>query len=226
MTTTDVRLVWRPIERWPREQTIERESSPFRTQDTRREIGWTSTRLLLERELRLIDVREAVVQLALRERDIRVDGELRADAKPSHPGVVVTFTHARQGALTFACDRWRTWQANIRGVAKALEALRLVDRYGITSTGEQYVGWKELGSGTPMAERSEEAMTPLDAARIVVGSFSGTHDLDTNAREALEDADYRRWAHRQSVKALHPDKGGTHDAFLRLERAMKLLEET
>lgn len=228
MSASDVRLVWRPLDRWPRDQTSNRERSPFRTKGenwSRPEIGWTDTQHDLERELRQIGVREAVVQLAIIEADIRIDGQVRANARLSHPGVVLTFTHPRQGPLTFACDKWTTWQANIRGIAKALEALRLVDRYGITSTGEQYVGWKELPSGVPMAERAEEHLSPHDAARIIVGAISGAHDLEQNAREALDDEDYRRWAYRQALKKVHPDHGGTQEAFLRLERAKTVLDE-
>lgn len=225
-----VRLLWKPIDRWPREQTSDRTWSPFRSRDAgsyrRSEIGWMTTRVDLERELEMLRVSEAVVQLALRERDIRIDGEVRADARPSHPGVILTFTAPGKGPLTFSCDKWTTWQANIRGIAKALEALRLVDRYGITSSGEQYVGWKELPSGEPMSAASvaDEEMSIEQASRFVVGWISGPHDLSVNARTAVEDADYRRYAYRQALKQLHPDTGGSDEAgFLRLQRAFELL---
>lgn len=223
---SDVRLVWRPLERWPRERTVEREYSPFRRKEyPRTEIGWTTTEWDLVRELNQLRVTEAVIQLALTERDIRIDGQMRANAKLSHPGVVLTFTAPGKGVLTFACDRWTSWQANIRGIAKGLEALRLLDRYGIVETAEQYTGWKELPSGIPLSERAEpEAMSVEQAGRVVVGWISGAHDLATNARTAIEDQDYRRFAHRQALKHLHPDAGGTdNDGFLRLQRAMDLL---
>lgn len=227
-----MRFVWKPITTWPREQTKNREYSPFRRTTMsngyrRDEIGWTTTQPELERELRALNVREVIVQLALTDRDIRIDGEIRANAKLSHPGVIVTFTAPGKGVLTFACDKWETWQANIRGITKGLEALRLLDRYGITTTGEQYTGWKELPSGVPLAERSQpEELTVEQAGRIVVGWVSGAHDLAQNARTAVEDADYRRYAYRQALKHLHPDAGGNDsDAFLRLQQAIKLLDE-
>lgn len=236
---TDLRIVWKPITRWPREQTVNREPTPFRgrervyengkswTRDTG-PIGWDVTRLDLERELRALGVREAVVQLALTDRDIRVDGEIKANARLAHPGVILTFTAVGNGALTFACDKWTTWQANIRGVAKGLEALRLLDRYGITTTGEQYAGWKELPSGIPLSQRAEaEEMSVEQAARVIVGWISGTHDLSQNARTAVEDRDYRKYAYRQAWRHLHPDASGEGDtdAMVRLERAMKVLED-
>lgn len=227
-----MRWVWRPIDRWPREQTKQREWSPFRTRMNdgsyrRREIGWEETSVDLERELRALNVREAVIQLALSERDIRIDGQIKLNARLQHPGVVLTFTAPDKGVLTFACDKWTSWQANIRGITKGLEALRLLDRYGITTTGEQYTGWKELPSGIPLSEQTApEPMSIEQAARIVVGWISGAHDLTQNARTAIEDADYRRYAYRQALKHLHPDAGGSDsDAFLRLQEAIKLLDE-
>lgn len=233
-----MRLILRPIDRWPREQTPAdaRTDSPFMRPSQRNATGgWTRRMEVpysetlgdLDRELRALNVDEAVLQLSVREDQIRLNGEMRANVSPSHPGVILTFTTRRDGPLTFACDRFTRWQTNLRAIAKGLEALRLVDRYGITSTGEQYAGWKEIGTGTPLAERAEpEEMSLQQAARIVVGWISGPHDLDTNARTALEDADYRRYAYRQALKGLHPDTGGEGgDAFLRLQQAIKLLDE-
>lgn len=229
------RIVLKHLERWPREQTRNREESAFRTTETHaqygyrtrgREIPWSRTEAELKAELHRIGVREAVMQLAVRERDIRIDGGLRADAKPSHPGVVLSFTHPRQGPVTFACDKWVTWQANIRGITKALEALRLVDRYGITQSGEQYAGWKELPSGVPMSQGYvEEALSPPEAARIIAGAVSGPHDLGQNTTLVLTDPDFRKYAYRQAVKLAHPDAGAPEsDGFLRIQKAMKLLE--
>lgn len=227
----------RPIDRWPREQTRERRESPFKRHgnwqsgDYRRsEVPYSQTLRDLDRELSMLGVEEAVIQLAVDESQIRLDGEMRANVTPRHPGVILTFTSPAEGVLTFACDAFEKWQTNMRAIAKGLEALRLVDRYGITSSGEQYVGWKQLQSGIPLSERgfAEEPMSVEDAGRIVVGWISGSHDLNINARTAIEDPDYRRYAYRQALMHLHPDTGGEvegTDGFLRLQRAKKLLDE-
>lgn len=225
MQREPVQLIWRPIDRWPREQTVSREDSPFLTKDDRgwrtKHVPWSTTEEEMRRELRLLGVREAVIQLALTDRDIRIDGQVKLNARLLHPGVVLTFTHPRQGPLTFACDKWTTWQANARGIVKAL---RLLERYGITQSDEQYVGWKELGSGTPMGERAEARKMTLDeAARVVAGWVSGPHDLERIAALVMEDG-YRRFAYRRAAAALHPDVGGDADAFLRLQEAKELLD--
>lgn len=230
----NARLIWAPIDRWPREQTKRRESSAFKRSKgdwqegtyRREEIPWTQTQTELVRELNLVGIREAVVQLALRDRDIRNDGQVRADARPSHPGVIVSFVHPKQGPLTFACDKWTTWQANIRGITKGLEALRLLDRYGITTSGEQYKGWKELGSGTPMGEHVDDTpMSRMEAARVIAGAVSNAHNLELHTREVHDDADFARWAYKHAVKLAHPDTGGSHEGFLRVHQAMKVLSE-
>lgn len=224
----------RPIDRWPREQTAMRLDSPFKRAGSagsgwrRSDVPYSHTLALLDRELGMLGVDEAVLQLAVDERDIRLDGEMRANARPRHPGVILTFTAPVEGTMTFACDRFEGWKNNLRAIALGLEALRKVERYGITSSGEQYVGWKELPSGMPLSAAGAEAeeMSLEQAARIVVGWISGSHDLSQNARTAIEDADYRRYAYRQALKGLHPDAGGDDsDGFLRLQRAIKILDE-
>ena len=72
----------------------------------------------------------------------------RANASPKSPAVVIAF-ESKHGPLQYATDAFTHWQANVRAVALGLEALRRVERYGITKHGEQYTGWKQLGSGTP-----------------------------------------------------------------------------
>lgn len=224
------RLVWAALERWPREQTETRAWSPFRRSMSdsyrREEIGWSTTKPELLRELDALGVDEAVIQLAVKDRDIRLDGQIRADAKMSHPGVIVSFLHPDQGPVTFACDRWTSWQANIRGVTKGLEALRLLDRYGITTSGEQYKGWKELPTGTAMGDGAEEPpLTRLDAARILAGAVSGAHDLAANTVLVLDDDDFRRYAYRAAVKLAHPDAGAPEsEGFLRIQKAKETLD--
>ncbi|MDQ6948078.1 MAG: molecular chaperone DnaJ [Actinomycetota bacterium] len=142
----------RPIDEWPGALTPEgqRTDSPFRA-------SWSDTVELLEREVRHLagPTATVVVQLAVTEGDCRLDGWIKANARPAHPGVVLAFD-SKHGPLRYSTDKHRSsaswflpgWQANVRAVALGLEALRKVDRYGIARGGEQYRGWKAIPSTT------------------------------------------------------------------------------
>ncbi len=141
----------RPISSFPAEFKAGRmASSPFRS-------GWTATMELLERELEKLGARGAVIELALTEREIRLDGWPRAEARPSHPGVVISFD-SRHGPLRYGTDAFPHWQDNVRAIALGLEALRKVDRYGIGKRGEQYQGWRQLTAGPVMTVEDAEKL--------------------------------------------------------------------
>ncbi|WP_234797266.1 molecular chaperone DnaJ [Mycobacteroides chelonae] len=112
-----------------------------------------------------------MLEIALREQDFRVDGLPRANARPEHPGVILNITTAHKGHLRFPCDRFKDWHDNLRAIALALEALRKVDRYGVTQHGEQYAGWRAIesaGSGSSMSAEAAERIV-----RRVAGDSGG-----------------------------------------------------
>lgn len=198
----------------------ERQFSPFRraTSGYRRdEVPLGDTLQLLERELKALGCRdEAVLQVAVRERDIRLDGGIRADAKPEHPGVILNFK-SRHGELSYACDTFRTWQSNLRAIAKGLEALRLVDRYGV-GNGAQYTGYRALGAGTPMPVAPK--MSVEQAARFIADHCStpATAEAIAAGGKAFE------LSYRAAAKRLHPDAGGDAAAFQCLQEAKRVIE--
>jgi hypothetical protein len=140
-----MRLIFRPLERWDRKTDAARPHSPFRA-------PYQDTIDLLEREVRMLGARQVVIELAIQESDLRLDGQPYASTKPRHPGVTVAF-ESRHGALKYTADKFATWTENLRAIALGLEALRKVDRYGMTSRGEQYAGWKALPAGGPTPEQ-------------------------------------------------------------------------
>lgn len=153
-------MIWQiePMERWPYPETKGRKSSPFSS-------SWSSTLELLEREVDALAARGAVaVRVVGAPTDVRRDGMLRANARLQHPGVAISF-ESKHGPLTYPCDRFVSgyrggladWQVNVRAIALGLEALRRVERYGITSRGEQYAGWRQIEatSSAPFATRPE-----------------------------------------------------------------------
>ena len=106
---------------------------------------------------------------------------------------------------------------NVRGIAKSLEALRMVDRYGVTKHGEQYRGFLAIeATAAPAAFHTlEEAIQFL--ARIVEDEWeNGLVDTrPQNARALL------RGAQRRS----HPDRGGDAATFQRVSLAEAKLRE-
>jgi hypothetical protein len=179
---------------------------------------WLDTLRLLLREIAHLDAENVVIQADFREGDRRLDGKgVRADARlPLHPGVRVAFD-SRHGPLTYATDSCEFWQHNVRSIALGLEALRAVDRYGVTKRGEQYTGWKQLGADT--AAPMNGAMTRDEAVELVTlwvdvrpSIFRGTND------------DGRRRILRAARAAAHPDRNhGDSAAFLQLENAGRAL---
>lgn len=184
-------LRFRPIQQWPGELSRSRRRSPF-------EATLGATQDLLTRELRALSAKTVVIQLAIGETDLRNDGLPRASARPEHPGVILSL-ESPYGPLSYPCDTFTDWQSNLRGIALALEALRKVDRYGVTKNGEQYRGWRQLGSG---AAPSSGKMTVAEAR-----AFMAQH------------GDYRT-----AARKLHPDAGGSAEEFQRLQEARRVLE--
>lgn len=227
----DPEIKLRPIQRWPGRL---RDAST--RQDPRFSATWTSTAKLLRREVGMLGADIVVVQLAVEESDLRNDGRLRAAAKPAHPGVVVSFEARRLGPLSYATDLYRGttvwgghgtrriegWHANLRAIALGLEALRKVDRYGIASEGQQYVGWQALGAGTPMGAGGEAPqMTLEDAARYLIGGARAESTFDVE--EVIADAELATRLYRSAAKRHHPDAGGDPATWAKLDEARRLL---
>ena len=206
-------ITFRPIQAWPRKMTSTRSWSRF-------DSSYEQTFDLLERELKAINARNVVLQLALTDADIRRDGKPRASAKPSHPGVILTFEKGiftgvwKYETISMPCDNFTTWMDNLRGIALSLEALRKIDRYGVTQSGEQYTGFAALPA-------SSDAMTREEAA-----AFIAEHAQGDPANWLLVDPAKRRNAIRAAKRATHPDNGGSNELFLKLKDAVEILEKT
>ncbi|MBW3630660.1 MAG: molecular chaperone DnaJ, partial [Gemmatimonadetes bacterium] len=201
---------YRPIDRWPGEQTRDRKASPFQA-------SFPATLDLLDRELDYLGAKDVVFQVALREEDFKRDGDPRANARASHPGVILAF-NSKYGPLKYATDTFSDYQANIRAIALGLEALRKVDRYGITKRGEQYTGWKALPSGSEVGA----AMTVDEAALHLATWGSANLNTPIDPEELIGSAMLVAGAYRMAAKRMHPDAGGSTDEFQRLQEAKRV----
>jgi len=193
-----------PIREWPGELTRNRSRSLFKA-------GLTDTLQLLEREIwHLTDTRtqreSGELLIAIPAGDLwRLDGRPRAHAVAEHPGVIFSLD-SKHGHLSYPCDTFTTWQDNLRAIALALEALRKVDRYGVTKRGEQYRGFLAIeATGAPAGFASTEA-----ARDWLTGSWP---------------ADTLRSSLRRAQRDAHPDHGGDAATFQRVSLAEAKLRE-
>jgi hypothetical protein len=158
-------VTFRPLER---PLTCLNRRSPFSA-------NWGVTVRELARELRLHGARLTVLEVDLRERDFRVDGMPRADRSARSPGVRLSFKATGVPG-----------QPNLLYEALGLDALRKVDRYGISKRGQQYTGWKALEAGGPDVARGRELIEELGGP---ANALRATHPDTRNG--GYTDADYQ-----------------------------------
>jgi hypothetical protein len=183
---------------------------------------WDATLKLLQYEVEQLDADLFVVQVVVDEADLRQDGMLRTRAVVRHPGAVVSLD-SKHGPLRFACDTYEqryysdppSWQANVRAIALGLQALRAVDRYGVTKRGEQYRGWQAIGAEAHTGMTVEQAAEYL--AAHAGNGFVGA--------DLLASPEQRAKAFRAAARTLHPDYGGDPEQFRRLTAARALLDQ-
>jgi hypothetical protein len=194
----DVRF--RPLPEWPYPPTKNRRSKwAFKA-------GWQNTLDLLQHELGLLRARDVIIGAGFREQDLRLDGWPRSNAQtPAFPGVEVSFDTPTHGRLVYGTDTCELWQHNIRSIALGLEALRAVDRYGITRRG----GPTTRGHA---------------AAVIVQYGHPTASDVGHAIDRVLDDTAVRDRLIRQALKRTHPDAGGDPAAFRLVQEARRILE--
>lgn len=176
--------------------------SPFRS-------TWSDTEQLLIREAGAINGRNLVVEVDVAESQIRLDGRLYARAQAATPAVRVAM-ESKHGPLTYATDRFWTWQDNVRAIALGLESLRKVDRYGITERGEQYAGFKALPAGRAMPASHMTRTEAIDLLHDAAGFGGRFSDLTIPFKKARA--------------AAHPDRhGGDRTLWDQVEQAGQVL---
>lgn len=200
-----------PIREWPGALTRTRSRSLFKA-------GLRDTLELLDREIwHLTDTRaqraSAELLVAIPAGDAwRLDGRPRANAIPEHPGVIFSI-ESKHGHLSYPCDTYTSWHDNLRAIAKALEALRMVDRYGVTKRGQQYRGFLAIEATVVPSAFADAA----DARHFLV-QLVGT-GVVIGDRAALA-----KLLRRAKFKS-HPDKGGDDATFQRVSLAEAKLRE-
>lgn len=125
---------------------------------------------------------------------VRADGEPIAGRRPiTDTGAAVYFT-LRKAPMCFACDRWIDLSDNLRAIAKTIDALRGIERWG---------------SGQMVAQ----AFTGFTALPAPEQWWQVLKIKSTAAREDIESA------FRVLAFTNHPDRGGDEHTMARINRA-------
>jgi hypothetical protein len=179
-----VNVTFRPLPTWPHHATPadkRRSRSTFKA-------SWQNTLDLLDRELRYLKASNVILGANFREQDLRLDGLPRSNARePVHPGIEISFD-SPHGRLVYATDSCERWEHNVRSIALGLEALRAVDRFGITRRGEQYAGWKQLGAGGPSPERGAAIVREHGSVPAALKATHPDHGGDQDDFHAVQAA--------------------------------------
>ncbi len=206
---------FRPLTSWPGERTRGRKEAQFRAK-------YEQTLDLLEYELAKLRARDVIIQvdnLALA--DIRNDGWPRGGWQPrgGNQGVIVSFDSPK-GSMSFPCDRYTEWRDNLRAIGLGLEALRAVDRYGVTRGHEQYQGWTRLSDPKANGKMDREEALHFMAA-VTVRPKDYIADMSPEALKTL---------FRVAKADNHPDKAsneterlGRHEVFVKIGEAERAL---
>lgn len=191
---------FRPLAQWPGEPTRFPQPSRFKAK-------WSQTLDLLEFELNHLRAKNIIIEGYFTFGQIRNDGWPKSTARPSKPGVVLSFDlgkPGKTGRMVMPCDRFNDWEANLRAIALTLEHLRAVERYGVTTErAEQYTGWLKL----PAASSEDEAHQLAKELAIL----AGTDLVHVNTIATNRDAFDRAW--REAARRTHPDTGGDAEQF-------------
>lgn len=106
-------------------------------------------------------------------------------SKPSDVGVAVYFTRDNK-AMVLCCDKWNTVEANLRALSMSVDAMRGLDRWGVSQIMERaFMGFKAL---------------PEKAAGFPWWEVLGI-SRECTAKEVVA-------AYKKKIKIHHPDNGG------------------
>lgn len=147
----------------------------------------STARDFLYAELERLRARDVVLSSNLR---LRLDGKPAADQRePEDPGVAVYFTTKDGRKQCFPCDKWDRCADNMKAIAKTIEALRGLERWGAKET-------------VDAAFRGFQALPAPQTIQL------GHEDPAKNPYMSLSKSELRNL-----MKVHHPDTGGDRKKF-------------
>jgi len=158
-----------------------------RLKSSRFDVTLARARDELLNEIRLMGGRYPVISCNLA---TRRDGLPYASQKePKDKGVAVYFQDRNGHPKVMACDRWDKIADNMRAIHKTLEALRGIERYGVSEAIDR-------------AFSGFDALPPPKRWRDFFGDVRSYDDLKKR--------------YRDMAKKMHPDSGGSEAAMAEL----------
>ena len=157
------------------------------------------------RELKLLGAVYPVISTNV---PLRNDGLPRATSgQPVDRGVAVYFMMPKtKQPCVLACDRWDRVEDNLRAVELAVKAMRGLDRWGVSE----------------ILDRAFSGFTALPPPSAVDAEPHWSEILGVDRNASLKECEN---AYRSKLKVVHPDAGGSHDAMVRLNRAISEVRE-
>jgi len=165
-------------------------------EDSRFKTGFGAARKLLFDELGRMGASKIILSTNI---PLRNDGLPRANMRPDggDSGVAVYFE--RNGKpMVFACDKFRKSEDNIYAIAKTIDAMRGIERWGASDMMERaFSGFKALN-----AENDGESWWSI---------------IGCSATATIAEVDA---AYRTKLREVHPDRPrGSHEAMVKLNIA-------
>lgn len=187
--------------------------------------SWTSIVSMLRGELRNLNAKNVIVEMAIEPSDVRdKDQWIRSTARPRSPGVRLSFT-GKYGPLVYECGTWSGWEHNVYAVARTLRAQRMIARDGAVKGDQVYRGFKALpGQGGNAPIQAGPFATTEDAARHLLTEASHPTD-EHHVRLVIEGNAMLNQVFRRASQRAHPDMaGGSNERMARVNAAKDMIE--
>lgn len=175
---------------WKRTAGWDRKPAAFK--NARQEVTIAVARKRLADQLELLRANNVILSTNV---ELRADGQPRSDRRPPiDPGVAVYFDLKRRPTV-LACDKWDRVADNIVALAKHIEAMRGMDRWGVGTLEQAFTGYAALPAPDPWWQTL---------------GLSGPTRSEREIREA----------YRKASNGSHPDRpGGSHDSMAAVNAA-------
>lgn len=207
---------------WKRTRPALRDRSKFGFRSSG-QVSFSGARTELLTELGRLGAINAVITSDLPTRN---DGLPYANGRSDDPGIAVWFllagANGRHEERVFACDKWRSHAENMTAIARSIEAMRGLDRWGAGDVVTRaFAGFAALPPGG-----GGEQQLPQQPA-TVVRSWQEVFEVDAlvdavGPRDLLAIVKAR---HRDKIKQHHPDLGGDPAIAIELNAALAAAEQ-